>query len=125
MKEAPRLSRRERQILDVVYALGEATAAEVRERMPDPPTDSAVRSSLRILEEKGHLKHRSDGARYVYLPTVPRERASRSALRHVVATFFDDSPEDVVAALLEVSTPSEQELARLAELIERMRREGR
>ncbi len=121
--EPPPLSRRERQILDIVYARANATAGEIKALMSNPPSDSAVRSSLRILEEKGHVKHKQDGARYVYLPTVPRKRASRSALRHLLHTFFDDSAEDVMAALLEVRSPDEDELARMRELIDRMRRE--
>mgnify|MGYP003702724973 CR=1 FL=1 len=89
----PPLSRRERQILDIVYAKGEATAADIQAAMDDPPSDSAVRSALRILEAKGHLKHRQEGPRYVYVPTVTRASARKSALRHLVQTFFDDRPE--------------------------------
>src|SRR3712207_242967 len=96
------LSRRERQIMDVVYRLERATASEVLERLPDPPSYSAVRTLLRILEEKGHLRHEQDGPRYVYLPTVPRDSAKESALRHVLRTFFDNSAEAAVAALLDI-----------------------
>lgn len=98
------LSRRERQILDIVYEKGEATAAEVLAAMPDPPSDAAVRSSLRILERKGHLRHRADGPRYVYAPTVARAVASRSALQHLMRTFFDGRPESVMAALVELES---------------------
>lgn len=121
------LSRRERQIMDVIYRSGRATAAEVRERLPDPPGYSAVRALLRVLEEKGHLRHEQDGPRYVFLPTVSRERARRSALRQLLATFYDDSPEQVVATLLDVSAArlTDAEFDRLAELIDEARREGR
>src|ERR671925_464450 len=97
---AEALSRRERQIMDIIYARGQATAAEVTAALPDPPSYSAVRALLRILEQKGHLRHEQDGPRYVFLPTVPRDRARRSAMRHLVRTFFDGSTEDAVAALL-------------------------
>jgi predicted transcriptional regulator len=121
------LSRRERQIMDVIYRLGRATAAEVRAQLPDPPGYSAVRALLRVLEEKGHLRHEADGPRYVFLPTISRERARRSALRQLLATFYDDSPEQVVATLLDVSAArlTDAEFDRLAELINEARREGR
>jgi predicted transcriptional regulator len=114
------LSRRERQIMDVIYREGRATAAEVQAQLPDPPSYSAVRAMLRILEDKGHLRHQQDGPRYVYMPTITRDRAKRSALRHLVTTFFDGSVEQVVATLLEgsASEMSEEELTRLARLIE-------
>lgn len=99
----PALSKRERQIMDVLYRDGEATVAEVMERIPDPPGYSAVRATLRVLEQKGHATHREDGPRYVYLPTVPREDAREDALRHVVTTFFDGSLEQTVTALLQIS----------------------
>jgi predicted transcriptional regulator len=120
------LSRRERQIMDFLYQNGRATAAEVQANLPDPPSYSAVRAMLRVLEEKGHVRHQQDGPRYVYVPSVARERAKRSALRHVVRTFFDGSPEEVVAALLDdrASKLSDDELARLARLIARARQEG-
>lgn len=123
----PTLSRRERQIMDLVYRHGEATAAEVMDGLPNPPSYSAVRAMLRILEEKGHLAHTKDGPRYVYQPTVAPEKARRTALRHVVRTFFDDSAEQAVAALLDVagSNLSDDELNRLATLIEQARKEGR
>jgi BlaI family transcriptional regulator, penicillinase repressor len=95
------LSRRERQIMDIIYARGEAAAAEVHEALPDAPSYSAVRTLLRILEEKGHLKHREDGPRYVFMPTEPRAKASRSALKRVVQTFFDGSLSNAVAALVD------------------------
>ena len=97
------LSRRERQIMDIVFASNEATAAEVTAQLPDPPSYSAVRALLRILEEKGVLKHREDGPRYVYLPTETREKASRSALRRVVDTFFEGSLVNAVAALVDTA----------------------
>lgn len=121
------LSRRERQIMDIIYAAGRATASEVREQMPDAPSYSAVRAMLRILEEKGHLRHEQDGPRYVYLPVVPRDRASRSALEHLVETFFEGSTQSAVAALLDLKTAhlSPEELDRLSKLIDEARKEGR
>jgi predicted transcriptional regulator len=121
------LSRRQRQIMDVIYGRGQATAAEVLEGLPDPPSYSAVRAMLRVLEEKGHLKHEQQGPRYVFLPTVPREQARRSALRQLVQTFFDGSTEQAVAALLDLSNRSltDAELDRLARLIDQARKEGR
>lgn len=121
------LGRRERQIMDVVYRLGRATVAEVLEHLPDPPSYSAVRAMLRILEGKGHLKHEQDGPRYVYLPTVARARARRSMLRHVVHTFFNGSTEQAMAALLESADTklSEAELDRLSSLIQHARKQGR
>ncbi|UCC29586.1 MAG: BlaI/MecI/CopY family transcriptional regulator [Phycisphaerales bacterium] len=125
--ESIHLSRRERQVMDVVYQLGQATVAEVRSRVPDPPSYSAVRALLRVLEQKGHLKHRQDGPRYVYLAKVPRTKASKSALRRVLQTFFEGSTEAAVAALLDMDSSklSPGELDRLAELIDQARREGR
>ncbi len=112
--------------MDVIYRNGEATAAEVMDGMPNPPSYSAVRAMLRILEEKGHLTHTKDGPRYVYQPTVAPDKARRTALRHVVRTFFDDSAEQAVAALLEAGRDfSDAELNRLATLIEQARNEGR
>lgn len=120
------LSRRERQIMDVIYGRGRATAAEVMEGLPDPPSYSAVRAMLRVLEEKGHLRHDQQGPRYVFLPTVPREQARRSALRQLVQTFFDGSTEQAVAALIDESDRvlSGAELDRLARLIDQARKEG-
>ncbi len=123
----PDLSRRERQIMDIVYRLGRATAADVRENLPDPPGYSAVRAMLRVLEEKGHLTHEQDGPRYVFRATVSVEAARRNALRRLMRTFFDNSLEEAVATLLDVSSSnvSEEELDRLARLIEQVREEGR
>ncbi|HEX2094813.1 MAG TPA: BlaI/MecI/CopY family transcriptional regulator [Longimicrobiaceae bacterium] len=117
------LSRRERQIMDILYRRGHATAAEVLEELPDPPTYSAVRAALRLLEEKGHLEHEQEGQRYIYRPTVPRDRAQVSALRHLVRTFFNGSAEQVVNALVEDSRLSPAELDRMARLIEQARQE--
>jgi predicted transcriptional regulator len=121
------LSRRERQIMDVVYRLGKATVSDVLERLPDPPSYSAVRALMRILEEKGHLSHEQDGPRYVYLPTVPRDAAQASALSHLVRTFFGGSAEAAVAALLDLPEHgmSEGELSRLSRLIDEARGQGR
>lgn len=123
---AAQLSRRERQIMDVIYRRGRATAAEVLEDIPDPPSYSAVRAMLRLLEEKGHVRHEQDGPRYIFLPTVNRDRARKSALKHVVRTFFDGSATDAVAALLDgEGALSESELDRLSAMIEGARKEGR
>ena len=127
MKKPPLtdLSRRERQIMDIVYRDGRVTAAEVMERIPDPPSYSAVRAMLRILEQKGHLRHEQDGARYVFLPVLAKHSAQKSALKNVVETFFDGSTEKVVAALLDREELGEDELNRLQEMIEQARKEGR
>lgn len=119
------LSRRERQIMEVLYALGEATAAEIHVRIPDPPSYSAVRAHLRVLEEKGHVRHESRDMRYVYLPTLRPEHARRSALRHMLNTFFGGSAERLVAALLDEKSArlSPEELERLLALVERARKE--
>jgi predicted transcriptional regulator len=116
----PHLSRRERQIMDALYQAGRATAAEIREAMPDPPSYSAVRTMLRILEEKGHVRHNLDGTRYVYIPTVARDKAKRSALKHLVNTFFDGSASQAMAALFELSPRdlSDDEISRLRRLID-------
>jgi BlaI family penicillinase repressor len=121
------LSRRERQIMDVVYRLGQASAADVLENMPDPPGYSAVRTMLRLLEEKGYLRHDQEGPRYVYFPTISRDKARQSALKQLVQTFFDNSTEQTVAALLDMSKSkmSGEELERLSELIEKARKEPR
>jgi len=120
------LSRRERQIMDILYKHGRATAAEIHQALPDPPTYSAVRAKLRVLEEKGHVRHEAELLRYVYVPTMARESARRSALRHLLATFFDGSVEQAMAAMLDVSSAqlSEEELDRLSALIEQAKREG-
>src|SRR6478672_13347553 len=120
-----RLSRRERQIMDLLYQLGEATAAEVQERLPEPPSYSAVRAMLRILEDKGHIRHHEDGPRYVFAPTVARDTARRSAVSHLLKTFFDGSVEQAMSALLDASDRklSSAEVDRLAALIEQRKRE--
>lgn len=127
MKGQKNLSRRERQIMDIIYESNEATAAQVMDRLPNPPGYSAVRALLRVLEEKGHLSHKQDGPRYVFLPTLPREEARRNALKHLMETFFDGSTEKVVAALLNISEEelAENDYKRLSELIESARKEGR
>jgi len=127
MHALPELSRRERQIMSVVHRLGRATAAEVLAAMPEPPSYSAVRAMLRILEDKGQLKHEQDGPRYVYSTTMPVARAGRSALRDVVTTFFAGSAEEAVATLIDMNERklSGEELDRLADLINRAREEGR
>lgn len=121
------LSRRERQIMDIIYSRGQATATEVMENLPDPPSYSAVRALLRVLEEKGHLGHEQDGQRYIYRPTVEREQVQNSALRRVLQTFFHNSTEDAVAALLDISQErlSDEQLNRMEELIKQARKEGR
>ena len=120
------LSRRERQIMEIVYARGEATAAQVLESLPDPPSYSAVRALLAILEQKGQLKHRAEQGRYVYAPTRRRAKAGRSALVRVLETFYEGSLEKAVAALLQAdSRLTAEELKRLSELIEQARQEGR
>lgn len=120
------LSRRERQILDILYQRGRATAAEVQAALPEPPSYSAVRALLRILEEKGHIRHQQDGPRYVYMPTVPRDNAQRSAMRHLLQTFFDGSAEQAISALLDDSSAklSPAELDRLARMIDTARKSG-
>jgi predicted transcriptional regulator len=122
-----RLSRRERQIMQVLYRRGRATAAEVLESMPDPPGYSAVRALLRILEEKGFIKHKQDGARYVYEPCVPREKARHPALRALLNDLFEGSREKLLAALLDerAGDLTPEELDKLSKLIERARGEGR
>jgi BlaI family transcriptional regulator, penicillinase repressor len=121
------LSRRERQIMDVLHAKEHATAAEVRAALPNPPGYSAVRALLRILEEKGHARHRQEGARYVYLPRVSRKAASRSALKRLVSTFFRGSVTQAMAALLETADTrlSDAELSKLRQIIKQAKEEGR
>src|SRR5216684_1003711 len=120
------LSRRERQIMDILYQKARATAAEVHAALPDPPTYSAVRAKLRVLEEKGHVRHEEESLRYVYVPTMPREKAKRSALNHMLETFFEGSVEQTVVALLDLSAAklSQSELDRLAGLIEQAKAKG-
>ena len=121
------LSRRERQIMDILYQRGRASAQEVLEDLPDRPSYSAARAMLRVLEDKGHVRHEEEGLRYVFLPTVPRERAKRSAVNHLLQTFFDGSATQAVAALLDASSSdlSLEELDRLAALIDKARKEGK
>ncbi len=118
-KDEAQLSRRERQIMEIVYRKGSATAAEVHGELADPPSYSAVRALLRVLEEKGHLRHRQDGPRYVFSPTVPRDRARRTALQRLVGTFFAGSVTDTVAALLDLESDrlDDAELERLSALV--------
>jgi len=118
------LSRRERQIMDVLYRRGRATAAEVQQGLPDAPGYSAVRAMLRVLEEKGHVRHEAESLRYVFFPTASRTQATRSALKHLVETFFEGSTERAVAALLD-GRLSKAELDRLAGLIESVKKEER
>jgi predicted transcriptional regulator len=128
MPQVPQgLGRRERQILETVYRLGQATVAQVRTELPDPPSYSAVRGMLNLLEEKGHLRHEQAGLRYVYLPVVEAEQASRSALAHVVRTFFGGSPAEAATALFELPDQklSRQELEQLSRMIRQAMREGR
>ena len=119
------LSRRERQIMDILYQLGRATAADVVRALPGEPSDSTVRTQLRVLESKGHVRHEEEGTKYVYLPVVPRRVVRKSALKHVVNTFFDGSVEKVVAALLgpDGGRLSDEELDRISELVARARAE--
>ena len=119
------LSRRERQIMDILYQRGRATAGEIRAAMADPPTYSAVRAKLRVLEEKGHVRHEEEDLRYVYGPTVARDTARRSALRHMVSTFFGGSVEQAVAALLDLSAAnlSREDLDRISQMIDEARKE--
>jgi predicted transcriptional regulator len=121
-----RLSNRERQIMDVLYRLGPATAAEVMQELPDPPSYSAVRATLRILEEKGQVRHEEEGPRYVFRPAVARDRAKRTAVRHLVSTFFDGSAEAAMATLLDESASklSESDYERLKALIDEARNKG-
>ena len=127
MKGYKNLSRRERQIMDIIYELGEASAAHVLEKLPSPPSYSAVRALLRILEEKGHLSHRQDGPRYMFAPRVSHKTARENALKHLLQTFFDNSTEKAVAALIDLSEDklSEKDYYRLLELIEEAKKEGR
>ncbi len=121
------LSRREQQIMDVIYSRGQATATEVLDNLSDPPSYSAIRALLRILEEKGHLRHEQIGQKYIFLPTVEREQIKHSALRRVLQTFFGGSAEETVAALLDISQEqiSDEELKRMEKLISQARQEGR
>jgi BlaI family penicillinase repressor len=120
------LTRRERQIMDILYKRGRATASEVMADLPGNPHSSTVRTQLRVLEEKGHVSHEEEGLRFVYIPAVPRRAARKSALRHLVETFFDGSAEQVVAAVLggEGARLSDKELDRIAELVAKAKKEG-
>ena len=122
-----KLSRRERQILDILYQREKASASDVREAMEDPPSYSAVRTLLGVLEEKGHIQHEADGLKYVYSPTVPKEKAWRSVMKHMMDTYFGGSPEQAVAALLDVSSGQlkREDLNRMAAMIEKAKKEGK
>jgi predicted transcriptional regulator len=127
LKDQHGLSRRERQIMDLLYRLGRATAAEIHASLADPPSYSAVRAMLRVLEDKKHIRHEEKDLRYVFIPLVPREKARRSAVRHMLDTFFEGSPEQAVATLLDVSARNltNEEIDRMAARIEKARKEGR
>lgn len=127
MPRAAGLSRREREIMDILYRLGKSPASEVRAALTHPPSYSAVRAMLRVLENKGHVRHQAEGLKYVYLPMVTRDKAKRSAVKHLMDTFFKDSPEQIVAALLDVSSTrlTREELDRMGEMIEQAKREGK
>jgi BlaI family transcriptional regulator, penicillinase repressor len=120
------LSRRERQIMDILFRRGRATAADVMAELPSDPSYSTVRTQLRVLEQKGHVRHEQEGLRFIYTPVVARQAARKSALRHVIETFFDGSPEKAVAALLggEATKLSDDELDRIASLISKARKDG-
>jgi BlaI family transcriptional regulator, penicillinase repressor len=121
------LSRRERQIMEILYRRGKASVAEVREAMPDAPGYSAVRAMMSVLEEKSHVKHQAEGLKYVYVPVVAREKAKRTAVKHLLETFFNGSPEQIVAALLDVSSTrlTREELDRMSQMIEKAKGEGK
>jgi BlaI family transcriptional regulator, penicillinase repressor len=121
------LTKRERQIVDALYRLGRATAAEIMAAVPGAPTYSTIRTQLRVLEAKGHVRHEEHGLRYVYMPTVPRSAARKSALKHVVETFFDGSSAKAVAALLggEASRMSDEDLERIADILKSARGDAR
>lgn len=118
------LSRRERQIMDILYQRGRATGAEIHAALPDRPSYSAVRAKLRVLEEKQHVKHEAEGLRYVFIPTTPREKAKRSAVRHLLDTFFEGSAGKAVTALIDLSAAelSPEDLDRLSQMIELARK---
>jgi BlaI family penicillinase repressor len=120
-------SRREREILDILYQRGKASASEVRDAMDDAPSNSAVRTLLRVLEEKGHVRRRAEGLKYVYAPAVAKEKAKRTAVKHLLDTYFEGSSEQIVAALLDVSSTAltREELDRMTEMIEKAKREGK
>jgi BlaI family transcriptional regulator, penicillinase repressor len=126
-KSQQNLGRRERQIMEVIFELGEASVASVLERLPDPPSYSAVRTMIRLLEGKGYLRHRREGTKYIYRSTEPKDSVSRSALRHIIKTFFGGSASDTVAAILDVTSEklSKEEFNRIERLIDDARKEGR
>jgi predicted transcriptional regulator len=123
----PGLSRRERQIMEILYQRAKASVSEVRELMKNAPGYSAVRAMLRVLEEKGHVRHQAEGLKYVYMPVVAREKAKRSAVKHLLDTFFAGEPDQIVAALLDVSATrlTREDLDRMSEMIENAKREGK
>jgi predicted transcriptional regulator len=125
--QAGGLSRRERQIMDILYQRGKASASDVRAAMEAAPGYSAVRAMLRVLEDKGHVKHQAEGLKYVYVPVVGRDKAKRSAVKHVMETFFNGSAEQIVAALLDVSATrlTREELDRMSVMIEQAKKEGK
>jgi predicted transcriptional regulator len=125
MERTQKLSRRERQVMDILYTLRQATATDIHERLPDPPTFSATRAVIRTLQEKGHVRYEAQGLRYVYFPTVPLEKARRSAVAHLVSTFFEGSPTRLMAALLDQEKVSEEELRSLENLIRKAKKEGK
>jgi predicted transcriptional regulator len=127
LSETAKFSRREREIMDALYRLGRASAAEIREALAEPPTNTAIRTLLTILEKKGHVRHACDGTRYIYEPAVAREQMGRRAMGSVLQTFFDNSVERAVTALLtqEEAQVSRADLDRLARLIDKARKEGR
>ena len=127
MSTAGSLSRRERQIMDILYQRGKVSASDVRQAMEAAPGYSAVRAMLRVLEEKGHVRHEAEGLKYVYVPVVARDKAKRSAVKHVMETFFNGSAEQIVAALLDVSSTrlTREELDRMSEMIEQAKKEGK
>ena len=125
MSKTSTLTRREREIMDILHRRGKATAHEVLEGLAEPPSYSAVRALLRLLEERGHVKHTVDGQRYVYTPAVARSDARKSAVSHLLKTFFGGSVEDAVAALVDRSKLSREELDRLSDIIDRAKKEGR
>ena len=119
-----KLSRRERQIMDVLYERGRATAAEILAALPDPPSYSSIRALIKVLEDKGHVKHQEDGPRYVFTPSVPRAKARRNAVKHLLQTFFDDSVGEAVASLIGTSKLKPEELDKIEELIVKARKEN-
>ena len=126
-KSQTSLSRRERQMMDIIYQQGSATAAEILNALPDPPSYSAVRAKLRVLEEKGHIRHRQDGPRYVFLPIVNRDKAKKWAVNHLLQTFFDGSAANAVSTLLDVSKSdlSKEDLEQLTQIINKAKKEGK